>query len=326
LPVPFYNFSFGFMSNLSLNRRQVLQTLGLTAGASLLSNPLSAMATSKKANPVFKYSLNMSTIRGQKLGFVKELQVAAKAGFTSVEIWIDSLQTYLHNGGSTTEAKKIIDDLGITIENAIGFAKWMVDDEITRKEGLNQLHQEMEILAKIGCKRVAAPPSSATGLPLIDLNIITERYLTILKMGEQTGVKPILEMWGSSKNLKKISQVLYVATESGHKDATVLLDAFHIYKGGSDLNSLAMVGKPAIEVFHINDYPTGIAPAKISEPDRIYPGDGIAPLKQMLQLIKNPDKPVVLSLEVFNQSYYAQDALLVAKTGLAKIKAVTEGV
>jgi 2-keto-myo-inositol isomerase len=314
------------MDKLSLNRRQILQTLGLTAGAVLLNTSVSAMSVSKKATPAFKYSLNMSTIRGQKLGFIKELQVAAKAGFMSVEIWIDTFQTYLQNGGTTAEAKKIITDLGITVENAIGFAKWIVDDKTTRDAALKQLQTEMDLLAQIGCHRIAAPPSGATGLPLIDLNVITERYIAILEMGDKTGVIPMVEMWGGSQNLKKISHVLYIVTQSGHKNALALLDSFHVYKGGSSVDSLAFVGKNAIEVFHINDYPAGIPPAKISEPDRIYPGDGIAPLKQILQTIKNPDKPVVLSLEVFNESYYKQDALLVAKTGLAKMKAVTAGI
>ena len=161
---------------------------------------------------------------------------------------------------------------------------------------------------------------------MIDLKVIAERYRAILELGRQTGVKPTLEMWGSSQNLKKISDVLYVAAETGDPDATVLLDAFHIYKGGSAVESLKLVRPSAIEVFHINDYPADISPEKISEPDRIYPGDGIAPLKQMLSIIKNPEKPVVLSLEVFNNNYYKQDALLVAQTGLAKIKAVAEQV
>lgn len=307
-------------------RRQVLKTIGLTAGASLLKLPASGETISAPPPASFKYALNMSTIRGQKLGFIGELQTAAKAGFSSVEIWIDTFQAYLQNGGSTAEAKKIIDGLGITVENAIGFAKWIADDEPTRKTALKQLQSEMELLAKIGCKRIAAPPMGATALPLIDLNIITERYITILQMGKQTGVKPLVEMWGGSQNLRKISHVLYVATESGHRDASVLLDAFHIFKGGSDPESLSFVGKHAVEIFHINDYPAGIAPAKISEPDRIYPGDGIAPLKAMLKVLKNPEKPVVLSLEVFNESYYAQDALVVAKTGLAKMKAVASGI
>jgi len=314
------------MVHLSQNRRQVLQTLGLGAGAALLTTKAPGMGVSQKASPAFKYSLNMSTIRGQKLGFIKEIQTAAAAGFTSVEIWLDTFETFLQNGGSTNEARRVIAGLGVTVENAIGFAPWIADDNQTRKEALSQLERQMTLLSEFGCHRIAAPPAGATGLPIISRDTMTERYRAILELGERTGVKPILEMWGGSHNLKKISDVLYVAAASEHKDATVLIDSFHIYKGGSSLNSLALVGKKAIEVFHINDYPTGIAPEKISEPDRVYPGDGIAPLKEMLKIIKNPDKPVVLSLEVFNESYYKQDALQVAKTGLAKMKAITEGI
>lgn len=316
------------MTDLLLNRRQVLKTLGLTAGASLLKIPVSAKETSEQANSSFKYALNMSTIRGQKLGFIKELEVASKAGFGSVEIWIDSFQNYLKEGGTVREAKRIIDDLGLEIENAIGFARWIVDDEAMRNAGLKQLQGEMEQLAGIGCKRIAAPPSGANGgnAALLDLNVITERYIKILEMGRQTGVMPVLEMWGASRNLSKISQVLYVIAESGHKDARALLDIFHIYRGGSSFDSLEFVGKPAIDIFHVNDYPSGILSTKISEPDRIYTGDGIAPIRQALQAIKDPNKQIVISLEVFNESYYQQDALLVAQTGLAKMKAIAEGI
>jgi len=44
-----------------------------------------------------------------------------------------------------------------------------------------------------------------------------------------------------------------------------------------------------------------------------------------LQILGKRDKPLVLSTEVFNKTYYSQDALLVAKTALSKMKAVTEG-
>lgn len=316
------------MSSFKLDRRQLLKTIGLTAGASLLHMPTVAKEVIGKSPADFKYSLNMSTIRGQQLGFIKELEVASKAGFRSVEIWIDTFQKYLQEGGNVATAKKVIQDLGLEIENAIGFAKWLVDDDATRKEGLKQLGQEMEILAQIGCKRVAAPPFGAHGhdAALIDLNVITARYKTILEMGRKTGVMPILEMWGGSVNLKKISQVIYVATETGDPDARVLMDTFHIFKGGSSFDVAPFVGRPAMDILHINDYPAGIEPAKISEPDRIYPGDGIAPLKPLLKQLKHPEKPIILSLEVFNPNYYKQDALLVARTGLAKMKAVTAGI
>lgn len=274
----------------------------------------------------FTYCLNLSTIRGHKLGLVKELETASKAGFRSVEIWMDSLQTYLDSGGTIADARKRLGDLGLKVENAIGFAQWIVDDESTRNKGLEQLKREMELLAQLGCKRTAAPPMGATKEPGLDLKKAAERYRAILELGDQTGVVPQLELWGFSQNLSRLSEVLYVAAESGHPSARLLLDVYHLYKGGSSLDSLHLVGKPGIEIFHVNDYPANTSREVITDADRVYTGDGIAPLGRILQAIRTPEKPLVISFEVFNQTYYTQDPLVVAKTALAKMKAVTEGV
>lgn len=308
-----------------MNRRQVLQLITASAGLSLLPR-LSRSSPAPKASTAFTYCLNMATIRGHKLGFIKELEVASHAGFTSVEIWVDSLQTYLANGGTLSDAKKRLDDLGVRIENAIGFAEWIVDDEAKRKKALEQIKREMDLLGQIGCKRTAAPPAGATGLPLLDMKRIAERYRAILDLGDKTGVVPQLELWGFSKNLGRVSETMYVALESGHSSARVLLDIFHLFKGGSSLETLPLISKSAVEILHINDYPANKPAATIVDADRIYPGDGVAPIKQVLEILKSPDRPLVISFEVFNKDYYSRDALEVTKTALAKMKAVTEGV
>lgn len=310
------------MPDLLLNRRQTLTALSASVGTTLLPQPVPAAAPQTP----FTLCLNLSTIRGQKLGFVKELETAAAAGFRSVEIWIDTLQTYLQQGGTLADARQRIDGLGLRIENAIGFAPWIIDDEATRAKGLDQLRGEMDMLAQLGCNRIAAPPSGATNAPVLDLKHVAERYRTILDLGLKTGVIPQLELWGFSKNLNRLSEVMYVAIESGHPAARVLLDVYHLFRGGSGGDCLPLIGKPAIEVFHLNDYPKTVTHETVTDADRVYPGDGVAPIRSLLQQIKTPDKSIVLSLEVFNKAYYAQDALTVAKTGLAKMQAVTAGV
>ena len=168
-----------------VNRRQVLQLLGTAAGASLL--PYQGKAeTKQKPAAKFIYCLNMASIRGHKLGFVKEIQTAGKAGFGSVEIWMESLQTYLKNGGSIKEANAVLKDAGVKVEGAIGFAEWIVDDDARRNKGLEQLKKEMELLAEIGCKRTAAPPMGATAEAGLNLDRAAERYRAILEMGDQT--------------------------------------------------------------------------------------------------------------------------------------------
>lgn len=307
------------------NRRDVLKTLGLTAGAAVISGPVSAAAPVKKKPANFVYCLNMATIREQNLGFVKELEVASKAGFPAVEIWMNTFQTYLQKGGTVAEARRIITDLGLTIADGIAFATWIVDDDAVRAKAVEQMKGEMALLAEVGCKRIAAPPMGAAQEPVISLDKVADRYRAILELGEQQGVIPQLEMWGFSKNLSHISDVMYVVLKSGHASARVLLDVFHIYKGGSSVANLPLIGKPAMEIFHMNDHPAGIPVDKITDADRTYPGDGVAPIREILKAISDPAKPLVLSCEVFNKNYYAQDALLVAKTALAKMKAVTKG-
>jgi len=81
---------------------------------------------------------------------MRELETASRAGFHSGEIWLESLQKFLDEGGTLEQAKQQLTALGITVENAIGFAEWIPDDEAARKKGLEQLKREMGMLAQIG--------------------------------------------------------------------------------------------------------------------------------------------------------------------------------
>ena len=201
-------------------------------------------------------------------------------------------------------------------------------DEAARAKGLDQMKREMALLAELGCKRTAAPPVGAQSpdAPIINLQKAAERYHAILELGDQAGVVPQLELWGFSKNLNKLSEVMYVAVESGHPSARVLLDIYHLYKGGTAPASLPLVGKSAIDIFHVNDYPANLPRETITDPDRIFPGDGIAPIRDTLKLIKTSGKSIVLSLEVFNKGYYAQPAQDVANTAMKKMKAMVAGI
>ncbi len=176
-------------------RRQFLQGLGATVGISLLPASLHASSPPKGS---FVYCLNMSTIRGHHLGFVRELEVASRAASVQWKSgWTP--QKFLDGGGTIADARKRINDLGLKVENAIGFAQWIVDDDATRTKGIEQLKREMEMLAQLGCSRTAAPPTGATQAPGLDLKRAAERYRAILELGEKTGVMPQLELWAFPK-------------------------------------------------------------------------------------------------------------------------------
>lgn len=77
-----------------------------------------------------------------------------------------------------------------------------------------------------------------------------------------------------------------------------------------------------IEIFHMNDYVGSIPREEQTDADRVYPGDGVGPVKEVLRDLKNMGGVKVLSLELFNRSYWAQDPFSVAKTGLEKMRSL----
>jgi sugar phosphate isomerase/epimerase len=113
-----------------------------------------------------------------------------------------------------------------------------------------------------------------------------------------------------------------VAVETGHPKACVLVDVYHLHKGGSDYHGMGLLGTTTMHVFHMNDFPAEPGRDKIDDSYRVYPGDGVGPLPDILRTLRNTGGAKVLSLELFNRQYWAQDPLEVARTGLAKMKAV----
>lgn len=272
---------------------------------------------------VFRYGLNTSTIQGQKLSLVEEIEIAAQAGYQAIEPWINEIERYVEAGGSLPELKRRLDDHGLTVEGAIGFAEWIVDDDARRAKGFETARRDMELVAQIGGKRMAAPAMGATEIAGFDLFRIAERYRALLELGEQTGVAPILEVWGFSKTLTRLSEATFVAQETGHAEATILADVYHLYKGGSPVEGLALLHPAVLPVLHMNDYPS-LPRETIGDADRVYPGDGIAPMQKIFSLLKQIGFQGVLSVELFNRDYWKEDALTVAKTALAKTRAVAE--
>lgn len=274
----------------------------------------------------FRYCFNTSTIRGQKLSLVEEIDIAAQAGYQAIEPWLGEIQTYVQQGGSLPDLKKRIADCGLTVESAIGFAEWIVDDDARRTKALEQARHEMDLVQQIGGKRIAAPAAGATDVATIDYLKVAERYRALLAIGDHIGVVPQVEVWGFSKTLTRLGQAVMVAIESGHPQACVLPDVYHLYKGGSDFTGLKLLNGAAVHVFHMNDYPANPPRQAINDSDRVYPGDGVAPLADVLRTLREIGFDGFLSVELFNPTYWQQDPHQVARKALEKMQTLTRQV
>lgn len=301
---------------------------GAVLGTTLLSGNEVALATSKTIAPYdpkpgFRYCFNTSCIRKKKLPLNELIDITAKAGYDGIEPWIGEIDDFVKNGGKLGEVRKQLDDHGLKVESAIGFPNWCVNDDAKRKAGFEEARRGMDLVKQLGGAMIAAPPVGVhrqDSEPL-DLNAAAERYAELLELGESMGVIPQLEIWGPSKNLSTLSEAAYVAVKCGHPKAAILPDVYHLFRGGSDFDGLALLAGNAINLFHMNDYPEEPPREQMNDSDRVYPGDGVAPLDRIIQILVANGFKGALSLELFNRTYWEDDPSNVAKVGLAKMKA-----
>jgi 2-keto-myo-inositol isomerase len=301
-----------------MNRRESIQTIGLAAAA--LAIPQFACVREKKSETDFRFCLNTSTINGQKLGIRKSIEIGAQAGYDSLEVWVRDVQAYIADGNSLAGLTQHIRDAGIEIANAIGFAPWMSDVDEVSKKGFEQMRNEMEMMATIGCTRIAAPPAGQFIQTELNLFEAGEKYRRLIELGRSMGVMPQLEFWGASPVLYQMGQIMMIAAVANDPDVRLLPDVYHMFRGGSGYNTLKMLSGNMIEVFHLNDFPAHIPRTEQKDADRVYPGDGAAPMKQIFEDLTRMGGIKHLSLELFNPGYWEEDPLMVAKTGLAKMK------
>lgn len=303
----------------------------LAAAAALVSvspfaiAPSQAAETTQAAMPV-TFALNTSTLRGHNLSVPEQVEIAASAGYDGIEPWIRDVEKFAAQGGSLSDLKKRIEDAGLTVVSAIGFANWIVDDDAARASALEDARREMSVVQAIGGTRVAAPP---VGLHKPDsvsppLDVIADRYRDLLDVGQAIGVTPQLELWGFSPTIHKLAELAYVATAASHPMACVLPDFYHIYKGGNDFAGLAMIESSKMHCFHINDYPGSPGIDAIADKDRVFPGDGVCDLPTIISGLIERGFTGTFSLELFNPEYWKRDPNEVAVEGLRKSRQVVQ--
>jgi 2-keto-myo-inositol isomerase len=314
----------------SFRRREVLQhSAGIAASLAIVAGSRAQTQTPTEAGSLksdprsparFPISLNTSTLRGHKLPIASVVDIAAEVGYQGIEPWVDELDRHVESGGTLADLNKQIKNRALKVTGAIAFFEWMVDDDARRARGLDEAKKRREQLAQIGATHLAAPP--AGDVKGVDLLKAAERYRALLEMSEPFGLIPAVEIWGSSPAIHRLGQAVLIALESGHPKACVLPDVFHLYKGGADPANVDLLNPLLLAGFHLNDYPAEPPRESIADKHRVYPGDGIAPLPQLLRSLQKIGYNGPLSIELFNPDYYRQDPVVVAQTALNKTRSV----
>jgi len=299
------------MPDKKISRREMLHMSGLAilggslagVGACTSKNESAKVAPGLPKERPFRISMNVSTVRGFKLSVEEQIDLVAEAGFDGIELWISDVENYIADGGTPESLAQLVKNNGLLLENMIGFSTWIADDKHKQEDGRVKMQQDMELTARLGGKYIAAPVQGISSIDPTKLQEYSDRFLQILRIGDKTGVTPVLELWGGGV-LNQLSDAAAIAIGSNHPKATLLLDFYHLYRGGNSYESLRLINGAALPVFHINDYPSYPVRTALKDADRVFPGDGICPFNEVLPLLFETGFRGGLSVELFNKEYW----------------------
>lgn len=299
-----------------VSRRGFLQSSSMAgAGLAVLSPFTNPKKSYQKGVSPWPVCINTSTIRPAPLD--KKLEVTVAAGYDGIELWIDELENHEKEGGKLEDLRKRIEDLGLFVPNVIGLWGGIPADPAKWEESLGPTRNRMRMMAAVGSEHAACIPP---GKPAdVDREWCAQCYRELVQIGrDEYGLSVALEFVGFIESVHRFGDAAGIAIDANIPDACLIMDTFHLYRGGSGFEGIRHIQGGFIADFHINDVPAEPAREEMNDKHRIYPGDGILPLSGVLQQLEEIGYEGPLSVEMFNEEHYKQDPQVVAETALRK--------
>lgn len=263
-----------------------------------------------------------SSMFSDNLNVFEKIKIASMAGFDGIEIWYYEIRNQ-----NLSDIKKCLNDFNIKPTTLIGLSGWFENDgelmNVTddEKEIFEECKKRINAATQIGCPYIIAVPSFSHRNHFASWQDGLNRYKKILELGKSIGCKPTMEFIGQSYQInnffdcKKFLHDLY-------EDATMVIDSYHLWRGGGSMDNFHDYDKNKISFFHISDADKNIERTKHRDRDRVLPLDGRLDLNLFAKTIKNINYNGFVNLGVYNKYLWELDQLEMAKHSLEKMKKI----
>ncbi len=253
-------------------------------------------------------SYNMATTMKSST-MENDILLAAKAGFRHIELRKEKLLNYLQRGGTLTALKTLLEDndikpMCINALADISFHKGQA--RITVQELCHFLCYAGQF---VGCPDLEV--IAAFGAPTDDREEVTAETAGVLtelaKIAADYHMRLALEYMGVPKNsVRTYAHAMEIVERTGADNVGLLVDTWHHFAGGSKPEELLGPGSEKIFTVHIGDAPDK-APLTLRRNECIWPGDGAAPIPEMLRNLKKVSYDGIVSVEIFDPGVQAMD-------------------
>jgi sugar phosphate isomerase/epimerase len=263
-----------------------------------------------------KKALHTKTVYGCNLATA--LSVAESTGFSAVEIVAERLYSYLHQGNTPGDLKKLLVGHGLEAVCINDICHVDREDDAAKDKMDEEAWMLSSVAKEIGCKAIQLVPlCSLEGRNWKDVRRITaDNIRRIADIGSKFGVGFQLEpvAWSPIHSLSKSLDLINAVDRDNLR---MVVDFWHLWSGGETTpEEVSRLSKDQIYNIHFCD---GKRQDRDTAWDETvlrgyYPGDGDIPLKEWVDAVKATGFDQHWSCELISSRHWEMNAIEVATT------------
>ncbi len=234
----------------------------------------------------------------------------SKAGIQAVEVILPKVQEFAARE-SPASARRLLGDLGLRPVSC-GGQNGLAEPNPARAKNLNDLKLKCEMAQAIGCDRMVMPSSTKETFTEEDYKRAVDNLRQAGEVARSYGVALMLEFTRMATFIGTLPTALRLVREANHPNIRIMLDTYHFWGGASKFEDLELLREGELHHLHFEDTPAWPPRELLQQKDRVYPGQGIAPLRRILAALKRKKYAGPASVEMFHPAIQAADPYEIA--------------
>ncbi len=242
-----------------------------------------------------------------------DIRAAGEAGYDLLEIWASKLGKFLKTK-TPDDLKRLLDENGLKAHsiNSIEHITFRTAEEYASIKA--ECEELSSVAGKIGCPYVVVVPgklpSKATKEEIISESVRVLNELGEIAEAHQVGLA--FEFLGQTDcSVQTLDLCSEIVERCGRRNIGLVIDTFHFYAGNSSFEAIEQLDPDKLFIFHINDA-ENLPKSELTDAHRLYPGEGILPIKEIKNRFDKIGYDRMVSIEIFRPEYWNQDPYQVA--------------
>ncbi|HYB42249.1 MAG TPA: sugar phosphate isomerase/epimerase family protein [Candidatus Methylomirabilis sp.] len=239
------------------------------------------------------------------------LRVARATGWGAVELRRLDFARAAEAGQTAEQVIDLVKASGLPVACVGVELGWMWAHGPERARLLEVFAEQCDRARRLGAGTVMSPVDRGRG----DVGEAAASLREVGDIAARHGVRLAVEFNSQAEQINTLGSIRELTARAGHRSCGILLDTYHLGRSGARLADIESVVPEEIAYVQYSDVPrTGLEPGKAL--DRLPPGKGSVPFKEIFGAIAKKGYPGFMSYEAPNPSAWARPAEEVAREAL----------